>query len=86
VWWEPLAWTSEIEAWLPVASGNATCVDHLISCLGALALEDQVRIGLSWVGTPVLPDPPRVAGRSFLLSTWMIEIRSVAVDAHVLAE
>jgi hypothetical protein len=86
VWWEPLAWRSEIENWLPVASGNATCVDHLISSLGALAPEDQVRTGLPWVGTLVLPDPSLVAGRSFLLSTWMIEIRSAAVDARLLAD
>jgi hypothetical protein len=86
VWWEPLAWPSQIEAWLPVASGNATCVDQLISFLGALPLDAQVRTGLACVGTLVLSDPPRVAGRSYLLSTWMIEIRSAVVDADLLAE
>jgi hypothetical protein len=48
--------------------------------------KNQVRTGLPWVGTLVLPDPSLVAGRSFLLSTWMIEIRSAAVDARLLAD
>lgn len=86
VWWEPLAWQSGIEAWLSVAAGKATCVDQLIGFLGAIALEDQVRTGLPWVAILVLPDPPRVAGRSFLLSTWLIEVRSAAVDAGRLVE
>lgn len=86
LWWEPLAWRAAIEAWLPVAAGNPTCVDHLISCLGKTASEDQVRTGLPWVASLVLADPPRVAGRSFLVSSWLIEIRAAAVDAGLMAE
>lgn len=84
VWWEPLAWRESVERWLPVAAGNPTCVDHLISFLSALAGDEQVRVGLPWVAAIVLADPGRVAGGSFLLSTWLIEIRAAAADVGLL--
>jgi len=86
VWWEPLAWQSTMAEWLPVAAGNATCVDQLIGLIGALPTDDQVRTCLPWVASLVLADVSQVAGRSFLLSTWLIEVRSVAVDAGLLGE
>lgn len=86
VWWEPLEWREVVERWLPIAAGNSTCVDHLISFLSALSLDDQVRHGLPWVAALVLADPDRVAGRSFLLSTWLIETRSAATDAGLLPD
>jgi len=86
IWWEPLAWKDLVERWLPVAAGNATCVDHLISFLGALPMEERVRHGLPWVAALVLEDPRRVAGRSFLLPTWLIESRSAADQAELLPE
>jgi hypothetical protein len=85
-WWDPLAWPSAVERWLPVATGHPTCVDHLISFLGVLAPADEVRLGLLWVAALVLPDPNQVANRTFLLSSWLIESRSAAVDAGVLAQ
>jgi hypothetical protein len=81
IWWDPLAWRDEVERWLTVAAGNATCVDQLISFLSAQPLGDQVRLGLPWVATLVLAKPDRVASRSFLLSSWLIEIRAAAADA-----
>ena len=84
-WWEPLALRSEVEAWLAAAAGRAICVDQLIIFLGVLAPEDQVRAGLPWVATLVLKDPARIAGRSYMLPTWLIEMRSAAVDAGLLA-
>ncbi len=86
VWWEPLEWREVVERWLPIAAGNPTCVDHLISFLSALPLDDQVRHGLSWVAALVLADPDRVAGRSFMLSTWLIETRSAATDTGLLPD
>jgi len=77
-WWKPLALRSEVEAWLPVAVGRAECVDQLISFLGVLASEDQVQTGLLWIAALVLADPARIAGGSFLLSTWLIDRRSAA--------
>ena len=84
-WWEPLALQPEVEAWLPAAAGCADCVDQLISFLGVLASEDQVRTGLPWVATLVLADPASVGGRTFLLPGWLIETRSAAVDIGLLA-
>jgi hypothetical protein len=84
VWWEPLAWRDVVETWLPVAAGNATCVDHLISFLSPLPRAEQARTGLPWVTVLVLANPEQVAGRSFLLSTWLIETRAAAVDAGLL--
>ena len=85
VWWEPLAWQSTIQRWLPFAQGNPRCVDHLISFLGSVAPEDQARAGLPWVASLVLADPSRVANRTFLLSSWLIEVRQAASDAGMLS-
>lgn len=85
-WWDPVAWQSEVEAWLPVAEGNATCVDQLIGFLGALAPEDQVRTGLPWIVVLVLADPPGIAARSFLLSTWLINMRAHSAEAGALSD
>ena len=84
-WWEPLALRSEVEAWLAASAGRATCVDQLISFLSVLAPEDQVRTGLPWVATLVLGDPARISGRTYMLTTWLIEMRSIAVDANLLS-
>lgn len=86
VWWDPPAWQPAVEKWLPLAAGHPTCVDHLISFLGALAPGDQVRLGLPWIAALVLPEPNRIASRTFLLSSWLIENRSAAVDAVALPE
>ena len=84
-WWEPLALRSEVEAWLAASAGRATCVDQLISFLSVLAPEDQVRTGLPWVATLVLGGPARISGRTYMLTTWLIEMRSTAVDVGLLA-
>jgi DNA-binding transcriptional ArsR family regulator len=86
VWWEPVEWREVVDRWLTVAAGKATCVDHLIGFLRPLPLTDQVRHGLPWLAPLVLANPDRVARGSFLLSTWLIESRSVATDAGLLLE
>jgi DNA-binding transcriptional ArsR family regulator len=86
VWWQPMAWQSTVERWLPLAQGNPRCVDHLISFLGSLAPEDQARVGLPWVASLVLADPSRVANRTFLLSSWLIEVRQAASEADLLSD
>jgi hypothetical protein len=85
VWWQPLAWQSAVEQWIPVAQGSGTCVDHLIGFLRALGIEDQVRVGLPWVASLVLPDPGRVANHTFLLSSWLIEARQASCDLDLLS-
>jgi hypothetical protein len=87
VWWEPLAWLPAVDQWLPHARGNATCVDQLIAFLKAsLEVDDQIRLGLPRVADIVLADPGRVAKRSFLISTWLIENRATASDAGLLSD
>ena len=86
VWWRPLSWQSTVEQWLPMAQSSPTCVDHLISFLGPLAPEDQARVGLPWVASLILADPGRVANRTFLLSSWLIEVRQAASDAGLLSD
>ena len=85
-WWEPLAWRSEIEAWLVLAAGNATCVDQLIIFLNVLTPEDQASAGLPWVATLVLADPDGVASRSHMCPTWLIETRATATEAGLEAQ
>ena len=84
VWWNPLELRPDVEAWLASASGNAMCVDRLISFVRTLGLDDQVGVGLPWVATVVLVDPLPIARGAYSLATWLIETRSVAVDAGLL--
>ena len=83
-WWEPLAMQPEVEAWLTPAAGRASCVDHLIGFLRVLAHEDQVRTGLPWVSKLVLAAPAHAASHSFVLTDWLIESRTAAVDIGLL--
>ena len=85
-WWEPLGWRSEIEAWLVLAAGNATCVDQLIIFLHVLTQEEQARAGLPWVATLVLANPGGIANRSHMCATWLIETRATATEAGLEAQ
>ena len=78
VWWNPIELRSELEAWLVPASGIAMCVDQLIGFIRSLSPDDQVRLGLPWVATLVLADPPAVARGAYTLSAWLIETRPLA--------
>ncbi len=86
IWWEPTGLRPEVEAWLTTAAGSSTCVDQLIGFLSVLTPEDQARIGLPWVATLVLADPARIANRTFMLTTWLIEMRSATADVCLLAK
>jgi DNA-binding transcriptional ArsR family regulator len=86
VWWQPIEWQHAVEEWLPLARGNPTCVDQLIGFLGALELEDQARVGIPWVATLVLADPGNIANRSFLIATWLINVRDAAVDLGLILQ
>ncbi len=78
-WWEPLAWSSEIEAWLEPAAGRAECVDQLVGFLGVLVADDQARTGLPWIAKLVLPNATSVAARALLLTDWLLDTRAAAV-------
>ena len=86
VWWTPLAWHATVELWLPLAQGIPTCVDHLVSFLGALEAADQTRIGLPWIADLVLAEPSRIANRTYMLSSWLIEVRPTAADLRLLSD
>ena len=83
-WWDPLELVSEVEAWLVPAAGNAMCVNQLVGFVSALGPDDQVRLGLPWVATLVAADPIRIASGTYALPTWLIDMRSVAVDTGLL--
>jgi hypothetical protein len=85
VWWDPCALAETVEAWLPTARGNATCVDHLIRFVRVLAPDDQVRLGLRWITDLVLEHVEQVARRSYSLSNWLVEIRPAISDAASIA-
>jgi hypothetical protein len=86
LWWDPVAWRSTVEQWLPLAQGDPMCVDHLISFVAALTHAQQARLALPWIANVVLAAPDRVANRTFLLSSWLLDVRSSASDAGLLAE
>ena len=77
-WWDPLELQAEVEAWLGPAAGKAYCVDQLIGFLKTIVPEEQARVGIPWVAKLVLPDPTQIAKESFMLTEWLIEMRSVA--------
>ena len=84
-WWNPMELVSEVEAWLVPAAGNAICVNQLISFVSVLGPVDQVRLGLPWVEELVVADPSRIARGTYALTTWLIEMRSIAVDVGLSA-
>jgi hypothetical protein len=85
-WWEPVEWQEIVEAWLPLARSNPTCVDQMIGFLGVLEPEDQARIGIPWVATMVLTAPGDIANRSFLISSWLINVRSGALNVGLMPQ
>ena len=86
VWWDPLVWQDSVALWLPIAQSHAACVDQLIGFIRPLSSEEQVRVGLPWVGHLVLANPSRAAARTFLLTSWLIELRQAVADAGMTAD
>ena len=79
-WWNPLEMVSEVEAWLVPAAGNPRCIDQLVRFLDGVGSKDQVRLGLPWVATLVKDSSDLIANRSYLLPTWLIEVRPAAAE------
>lgn len=86
VWWDPLAWQDTVAQWLPLAQGHAACVDQLIGFIKPLSAEEQVHLGLPWVANLVLANPSQVATRTYLLTSWLIELRQTVADAGMPAD
>ena len=83
-WWSPRSLRSEVEDWVVLAAGIATCVDQLIGFLGVLPPDEEVRTGLPWLQALILRNPDRIAAGSFMIATWLIENRAAAADASLL--
>lgn len=85
-WWKPVEWRDIVEAWLTLAQGSPTCVDRMVGFLEVLSLEDQARLGVPWITTLILSDPARIGNRSFLISSWLINVRSASQSAGTIAQ
>lgn len=85
-WADVDEWRADIDVWVRQAAGQPECVDSLIGLLlTSLSSSEQAKIGLPWVASIALADVEASARRSWLLATWLIEIRSPATDAGNLA-
>jgi hypothetical protein len=69
-----------VPLWLTVAAGMPECVDALIALLKPLKIDDQVRYGLRWIRALIPTDAPENVASRRSLSSWLIDIRSVATD------
>jgi hypothetical protein len=58
----------------------------LVGFARPLPPEDQARVGLPWIERLVLASPGGVANRTFMLSTWLVEIRQPASDVGLLPD
>ena len=80
------------------AARNGMCANQLVGFLAATSADDQVRVGLGWMGKLVLSYPERATRSAVLVPGWLIDVRSAAdncgclktwqavVDALVVAE
>ena len=85
-WWNPLDLRTHVEDWLTFATGKGLCVDQIILFLRVLSIEEQALLGIPWIRQLVLANPRDVANRSSILATWLIEMRSSAADAGLVAQ
>ena len=84
VWWNPLELAPQIEAWLVPSVGNPRCVDQLVAFVHTLGPEEQVQFVLPWLAKLVLPNPARIASNTYVLTTWLIEVRGAAADSGLI--
>jgi hypothetical protein len=64
---------------MAVAMGDPDGVDALIGLVRPLAAGDQVTFGLPRVAALVLADVDQVSRRTYLLSSWLTDIRDAAI-------
>lgn len=79
-WWKPHELRTQVQALLDThASGNAFA-NRLIVFLDSLETHDQARLGLPWIAEIVDNNAEAAARYNAGLPSWLIEIRSAAVD------
>jgi hypothetical protein len=75
-----------IDDWLPIARGEAKSVDALIGILRKLPEEAQVTRGVRWVSGLCIQDERVTVNQSWLLNSWLKEIRRTAEEIGELDE
>jgi hypothetical protein len=73
-WRDLLSWPDQVEHWVSMASGRES-IDALVTAVGELAREDQVRIGLSWIERVVHASGNNRAC-TYTLPEWLHERRA----------
>jgi hypothetical protein len=66
---------SEVEQWLPLATGSVEALDSIVSYLRTLPREQQIDPGLAWVDSIIAARYDRFSGRTWHLATWLSELR-----------
>ena len=85
-WPDPLSWDEAISAWMSLAMGDPDCVDAHIALVRPLDIGDQVAFGLPRIAALVLADVDHVSRRTYLLSSWLTDIRDAAIAGGAQAE
>ncbi|RUO92068.1 hypothetical protein D7Y11_16715 [Corallococcus sp. AB018] len=67
---------TRIDRWLPLAVGNASCVDALVGFLGTAPMHEQATRGLSWVAALLDGSFGEIASRSWLIVDWLERVRT----------
>lgn len=65
-----------IPRWLPHAVGVRFAVDALIGFLRASPVEQQLRLGLPWVRSLIVPEKGTASPGSFLITEWLSSLRA----------
>ncbi len=79
-WEDPVALTSQIKRWLPLAAGYSRPLDALVQLLDRIPSERQAEVGLPWIEFLVQANPERIANHSFLLPGWLERMRPHVVS------
>jgi len=72
---------SEVEQWLPLATGSVEALDSIVSYLRTLPPGQQVEPGLDWVVSIVADRYDRFSGQTWHLATWLSELRSAVPNS-----
>ena len=88
----PIDWVNaqglleQIEDWLPLAHGEAMCVDGLINYLRRLPADTQASRGISWVYDLCIQSGRVTVAASGSLNDWLKETRNTAEELGLLGE
>jgi hypothetical protein len=72
---------SEVEQWLPLATGSVEALDSIVSYVRTLPSEQQVDPGLTWVDSIIRGRYDRFSGQTWHLATWLSELRGAVPES-----